>query len=229
MDQRRPNSRIATASAVATGQSTALDPSALKVLRNTYALLAMTVAFSAVTAMASMALNVPYLGFWMIIPYFGLLWGIDKTKHSSLGIVLTFVLTGFMGLTLGPILNAYLQFRGTGTIVMALGGTAAIFFAMSAYTLVTKKDLSGMGRFLMIGMIIAFVAAIANIFMEISALAMTVSAMMLGICSLMIAFQTSAIIHGGERNYISATVTLYVMLYNVFLSLLSFAGMGSDD
>ena len=228
MDQHRPNSRIAQASAVATGQSTALDPSALKVLRNTYALLEITKAFSAVTAVASMALNVPYLGLWMLLPYFGFLWGIEKTKDSSMGIVLTFGLTGFMGLTLGPILNAYLQFRGTGPIVMALGGTAAIFFAMSAYVLVTKKDLSGMGRFLMIGMVIAFVASIANIFMEISALAMTTSAMFLGIC-LMIAYQTSAIIHGGERNYISATVTLYVMLYNVFPSLLSFAGLGGDE
>lgn len=206
-----------------------LDDSAVKVLRNTYALLALTVTFSAVMAGVSMAINMPYMGLWMLLPFFGFLYAIEKTKESAWGLVWTFALTGFMGLTIGPILNAYLAMQGMEPILLALGGTAVIFTGMSAYTLITKKDFSFMTGFLMIGILVAFIAGIANVFLQISALGLTVSCMFLVLSSLLVGWQTSAIIHGGERNYISATVTLFVSLYNIFMTLLHLIGIGGDD
>ena len=199
-----------------------------KVLRNTYMLLGATLAFSALTAGISMALNVPFMGLWMLLPYFVLLWLVEKNKNSAMGLVWVFALTGFMGLTLGPILNAYIAFRGYETVMLALGGTAAIFFATSGYVLVTRKNLSFMGGFLMVGILVAFIAAIANIFLQIEGMALAISTMFLVICSGLIMWQTSEIIHGGETNYISATVTLYVMIYNVFTSLLHLIGFSND-
>jgi len=228
METRRPVDQMNTGTAT-TAQVTTLDPAAAKVLRNTYALLAMTVAFSAMTAGVAMAFKLPFMGLWMLLPYFGLLFAIEKTKESVWGLVWTFALTGFMGLTIGPILNAYLSMGGMQPILMALGGTAVIFFGLSAYTLVTKRDFSFMSGFLFVGILVAFIAAIANVFLQISALSMTISVMFLFLASGMIMWQTSAIVHGGERNYISATVTLYVMLYNIFLSLLHLIGIGGDD
>ena len=228
MEERRPvyaqsQARPGPASGVV------LDDSAVKVLRNTYALLALTVAFSAVMAGVSMAINMPFMGLWMLLPYFGFLYAIEKTKESPWGLVWTFGLTGFMGLTIGPILNAYLAMRGMEPIMLALGGTAVIFTGMSAYTLITKKDFSFMTGFLMIGILVAFIAGIANAFLQISALGLTVSCMFLVLSSLLVGWQTSAIVHGGERNYISATVTLFVSLYNIFMTLLHLIGMGGDD
>lgn len=227
MEPRRPmgQTNIETAT---TAQVTTLDPAAAKVLRNTYALLAMTVAFSAITAGVAMAINMPFMGLWMLLPYFGFLFAIQKTKDSAWGLVWTFALTGFMGLTIGPILNAYLAMGGMQPVLMALGGTAVIFFGLSAYTLITKRDFSFMTGFLFVGILVAFIAAIANYFLQISALSMTISVMFLFLASGLIMWQTSAIVHGGERNYISATVTLYVMLYNIFLSLLHLIGIGND-
>lgn len=227
MEQRRPV-HPTTRAAAASAHTTTLDPSAAKVLRNTYALLAMTIAFSAVTATVSMAMNMPYMGLWMLLPYFGFLFAIHKTQNSVWGIFWTFALTGFMGLTIGPILNAYIAMGGMEPIIMALGGTALIFFGLSAYTLVTKKDFSFMTGFLFVGILVAFVAAIANFFLQISALGTTISVMFLLLASGLIMWQTSAIVHGGERNYVNATVTLFVMLYNIFLSLLHLIGMGDD-
>ncbi|MDY6828424.1 MAG: Bax inhibitor-1/YccA family protein [Pseudomonadota bacterium] len=198
-----------------------------KVLRNTYALLALTLLFSAATATVSMAVNFPYLGLWMLLPYFGLLFAVEKTKNSGWGLAWVFALTGWMGLTLGPILNFYAGLNGYTPILLALAGTAGIFLALSAYVLITRKDLSFMTGFLMTGMLVAFIAAIANVFLQISALGLVISSMFLVVSSGLIMWQTSAIIHGGERNYISATVTLYVMLYNIFTILLSF--LGQDD
>ena len=199
-----------------------------KVLRNTYTLLAMTVAFSAVTAGVSMAVGFPYLGLWMIIPYFGFLWGAHKLKNSAWGLVMVFGLTGWLGLSLGPILNFYIGTMGAEPVVLALGGTAFIFFATSGYVLITRKDLTFMTGFLMTGILVAFIAAIANVFLQISALGLAVSSMFLVLASGIIMWQTSAIIHGGERNYIMATITLYVMLYNIFLSLLHLIGFADD-
>ncbi|MFL0809447.1 MAG: Bax inhibitor-1/YccA family protein [Agarilytica sp.] len=199
-----------------------------KVLKNTYTLLALTIAFSAFTAFTAMALNVPYLGLLSLLPYFGLLFAVEKTKNSGWGIVCVFALTGWLGFTIGPILNHYLANVGAEPILTALGGTALIFFGLSGYTLVTKKDFSFMTGFIMTGILVAFVAGIANVFLQMSGLGLAVSCMFAFLSSLMIMWQTSQIIHGGERNYISATVTLYVSLYNIFISLLSILGATDD-
>ena len=195
-----------------------------KVLRNTYTLLAATILFSAVTAVISMAINFPYLGLWMLLPYVGILFAVEKTKNSTAGLFWVFALTGWLGLTLGPILSHYLAMSGPEPIFLALGGTAAIFFALSSYILITKKDMSKMTGFLMTGIMVAFIAAIANAFLHISGLGLALSCIFLFLSSGIIMWQTSAIVHGGERNYISATVTLFVMLYNIFTILLSFLG-----
>jgi modulator of FtsH protease len=208
--------------------SRSLNPAAVSVLRNTYMLLGMTLAFSTAMAVVGMAINMPYLGLWMLLPYFGLLFAVEKTKNSAAGIFWVFALTGWLGLTLAPILSAYLGAIGFEPIALALGGTALIFFTSSAYVLITKKDLSFMTGFLMTGVLVAFIAAIANVFLQIQGLALAVSCMFLVISSGLMMWQTSAIVHGGETNYISATVTLFVSIYNVFLSLLSLLGMSND-
>lgn len=200
-----------------------------KVLRNTYMLLAATVLFSAMTAGVSMAIQAPYMGLWMILPYFVLLFLTEKFKNSALGLVFVFALTGWLGFTIGPILSMYLAVQGSEPILLALGGTALIFFSLSGYVLVTRKDLSFMTGFLTVGILVAFIAGIANYFLQISGLGLAVSSMFLLLASGLIMWQTSAIIHGGETNYISATVTLYVMLYNIFLSLLHLIGVSSND
>lgn len=200
-----------------------------KVLRSTYMLLSMTILFSAATASVAMTLNVPYMGLWTLLPYIALLVVVEKTKNSIWGLVSVFALTGWLGFTAGPIINYYVGVSGYEPIILALGGTGLIFFTLSGYVLVTKKDLSFMTGFLMTGMLVAFIAAIASVFLNIPGLSLAVSAMFLMLSSGLIMWQTSAIIHGGETNYISATVTLYVMLYNIFMILLSFIGGGSDD
>lgn len=199
-----------------------------KVLRNTYALLGMTIAFSAVMAVTAMALGVPYMGLWMLLPYIGLLFVVEKTKNSSMGIVAVFALTGWLGFSIGPIISYYAGVSGIEPILTALGGTALTFFVLSGYTLVTKKDMSKYTGFIMTGMVVVLVAMVANWFLQISALSLTISCAFLFLSSAIIMWQTSEIIHGGERNYISATVMLYVALYNIFSILLSFLG-GSDD
>jgi modulator of FtsH protease len=148
-----------------------------------------------------------------------------------MGLVLTFALTGFMGYTLGPILNMYTQIpNGTGLIATALGATGLIFLTMSGWVLTTKKDLSGMGKTLMAGMIVAIVMMVANLFFQLPMLSLAFSGILIMLMTAMIAYQTSAIIHGGETNYISAAVSLYVSIYNLFLSLLQILGIfGSDD
>ena len=199
-----------------------------KVLKNTYMLLSMTLAFSALTAYAGIALGMPYMGLWMLLPYFGLLFAVEKFKNSSLGILFVFALTGWLGLTIAPILSAYISIGSGDTIMLALGGTAAIFFCTSGYVLVTKRNMKFMEGFLMTGILVAFIAGIANVFLNISGLGLAVSCMFLLLSSGLIMWQTSEIIHNGETNYISATVTLYVSIYNVFVSLLSIIGIGND-
>lgn len=200
------------------------------VLRNTYWLLSITIAFSAVCAGVGMSFGFPYLGLWTLLPFFGLLFAVHKLKNSAWGILMVFALTGWLGLTISPILNAYLANVGPGPILMALGGTATIFFGLSSYVLITKKDLAGWGNFLFVGLLVAFIAGIANYFLQLSALSLVISSVMILISSGLIMWQTSAIIHGGERNYLLATVMLYVMLYNLFLSLLHLlTAFGGDD
>ncbi len=212
-----------------TSTASTLELETARVLRNTYLLLSMTLMFSAVTAAISMALKVPYMGLLMLLPYFFLLFMVEKNKNSSAGIVWVFALTGWLGFSLGPVLNHYVGISGFEPILTALGGTAAIFLGLSAYVLVTRKDFSFATGFLTTGLLVAFVAAIANAFLHIQALALTLTCVFLFLSSGMILWQTSQIIHGGERNYISATVTLYVMIYNLFTTLLSLVGMGGDD
>jgi modulator of FtsH protease len=205
-----------------------LDSDVGKVLRNTYMLLGASIAFSAIMAAISMLLRVPYIGLWMLLPYFGLLYMIERNKNTGAGIFWVFALTGFMGVTLGPILSAVLALRGPEPIMLALGSTALTFFAASAYVLKTRKNLNAIGGFLFIGILIAFIGGIANMFLQMPALTLTVSCMFALLSTGIIMWQTSEIIHGGERNYVSATVTLFVMIYNLFSILLSFFGMGDD-
>lgn len=214
-----------------TGSSEITDASR-KVLRNTYMLLSMTLLFSAVVAGVSMALNLPHPGLIItLVGYFGLLFLVHKTKESAMGIVSVFALTGFMGYTLGPLLNAYVSLPGGSSLIaMALGTTGLIFFAMSGWVLSTGKDLSGMGKTLMVGIIMAFVLSLGAYFFELPLLSLVVSALFVILMSGLIAYETSAILHGGETNYILATVTLYVALYNLFVSLLQIFGvLGSDE
>lgn len=199
-----------------------------KVLRNTYMLLGMTLAFSAAVAYAGMIFGMPYMGLWMLVPYFGLLFAVEKFKNSALGIVFVFALTGWLGLTISPIISFYVGAGASDSIILALGGTAAIFFCTSGYVLVTKRDLKFLEGFLITGILVAFIAGIASVFLSIPGLGLAVSCMFLVLSSGLIMWQTSEIIHGGETNYISATVTLYVMIYNIFSSLLALIGLGND-
>lgn len=202
------------------------------VLRNTYILLGLTMLFSAITAGLAMLSNAPPLNpFITLIGYFGLLFLTNSLRNSGWGLLSVFGLTGFMGYTLGPILNHYIHgfSNGQELVMMSLGATGLIFFALSAYALTTRKDFSFMSGFLMVGMIVAFLASIATLFFHIPALMLTVSAVFVLLSSGVILLQTSQIIHGGETNYIVATVTLYVSLYNIFLSLLNLLGAFSGN
>ncbi len=203
-----------------------------KVLRNTYALLAMTLLFSAFTAGLSMALNLPHPGIIItLVGYFGLLFLTQKFSNSAWGLLFVFLLTGFMGMTLGPILTMYLKFipNGHQIVMTALGGTGLTFLGMSAYALISRKDFSFLGGFLFAGILVAFLAGLAAIFFHLPALSLAVSAMFVVLMAALIMFETSQIIHGGETNYILATVTLYVAIYNLFTSLLHLLGFMGEE
>ena len=191
--------------ALAHAQTDQLETS--KVLRNTYGLLAMTLVFSALCAFFSAQLNLPHPGFLItLVGFYGLFFLTAKLRNSGWGLLTTFALTGFMGYVLGPILNLYLGMANGGELIAsALGMTALVFFGLSAYVLTTRKDMSFLGGFITAGCFVLFASA----------------------CIL---YQTSDIIHGGERNYVMATISLYVSIYNLFVSLLQIFGiMGSDD
>ena len=210
-------------------------PSALstnKVLRNTYLLLGATLAFSALTAGVAMVVNMPPLnGLLMLAIYFGLLFATMKTQNSSWGLLCVFLLTGFLGLTLGPIVSLYLKFlpHGGQVVMSALGTTAITFIGLSAYAIRSERDFSFMGGFLTIGIIAAFVLSLIGYFVHMPALSLAVSGLFVLLMGGVILFQTSAIIHGGETNYIAATVTLYVSIYNLFLSLLQIFGALDEE
>ncbi|MFG6137090.1 MULTISPECIES: Bax inhibitor-1/YccA family protein [Halomonas] len=206
--------------------------SANKVLRNTYGLLAMTLLFSAVTAGAAMALGVQQMNiFIFFIGAYGLMFLVHKTANSAMGLLATFAFTGFMGFTLGPILSAYLSLpNGAQLIMTALGLTGLTFFGLSAVALVTRKDFSFLANFLMAGAIVLVLAMLAGLFFQIPALSLMVSAGFVLFASATILYQTSEIVHrAGETNYILATITLYVSIYNLFISLLSLLGIMSQD
>ena len=212
----------------ATARSEAGILSTNKILKNTYLLLSMTLLFSAATAAAAMALDLPHPGLIItLVGYFGLLFLTTKFSNSAIGLVFVFALTGFMGMTLGPVLNMYVHAFSNGhqLVLTALGGTGVIFLGLSTYALTTRKDFSFMAGFLMVGVLVAFFAGIGAMLFAIPALTLAVSAMFILLMSGMILFQTSEIIHGGETNYILATVSLYVSIFNLFTSLLQLLGV----
>ncbi len=216
---------------ITAGHSQAITLDTNKVIRNTYWLLSMTLLFSAFTAGGALLLNLPHPGLLLtLVGYFGLLFATARFRNSGLGLFFVFALTGFMGYTLGPILNAYLAMsNGTQLVTMAMGATGAIFLGLSAYALTSRKDFSFMGSFLMVGILVAFLAGLAAIFFAMPALSLAVSAMFVLLMSGLILYETSNIIHGGESNYIMATVTLYVSIYNLFTSLLHLLGFMSGE
>ena len=202
-----------------------------KVIRNTYLLLAMTLAFSALAAVAAMAMKLPYPGLILTLAgYFGLLFLTARFRDRALGLAFVFALTGFIGYTLGPILNAYVGLSNGPQLVMtALGATGAVFLGLSGYALTSRRDFSFMGSFLMVGILVAFLAGLGAIFFEMPALSLAVSAMFVLLMSGLILYETSNIVHGGETNYIMATVTLYVSIFNLFTSLLHLLGFTNSN
>ncbi len=203
-----------------------------KVLKNTYILLSATLVFSAVMALISMSLAVPPIAY-MISVIASMVLGIfvlPRTANSSTGIGVIFLVTGLLGFGLGSILSMYLALpKGPQIIATAMGGTGIIFLGLSAYAMTTKRDFSFMGGFLFAGMMVLVIAMLANIFLEMPALAMAVSGGIILVMSGFILFDTSRIINGGETNYIMATYGLYLSIFNIFISLLQLLGMMSND
>ena len=199
-----------------------------RVLRNTYILLSMTLLFCAVTAGLSVYMNWPHPGLILtLVGYFGLLFLTTRFRNSVLGLVLVFALTGFMGITLGPIISYYLTAfpNGSEIVMTAFGGTGLIFLGLSAYALTTRKNFAFIGGMLFAGILAAFIMSLAAIFFNLPALSIAVSGMFILLMSGLILYQTSAIVHGGETNYIMATVTLFISIYNLFLSLIHILGI----
>ncbi|CZF86190.1 MULTISPECIES: Bax inhibitor-1/YccA family protein [Grimontia] len=202
-----------------------------KVLRNTYFLLSLTLVWAAVVAGISMAANLPYPGIIItLVGFYGLLFLTEKNKNNSMGLVFTFLFTGFTGYTLGPILNMYVGAGMGWAIAPALGGTALTFMACSAYALTTKRDLSFLNGMLLAGFVVLVVGMIANIFLQMPMLSVAISGIFVLFSTGVILLTTQSIVRGGETNYISATISLYVSIYNLFLSLLQLLGIfGGDD
>ena len=201
-----------------------------KVLRNTYMLLSATLLFSAATAGTAMVMELPYLGPWITLGgYFLLLYLTTKSRNSAMGLVWVFALTGFMGATLGPIIGYYMKSPNGPQLVMnAMAITGITFVGLSAYAITSRKNFSFLGGFLMAGILVAFLCGVMTLFFDVPALSMAVSAAFVLLMVGLILYQTSEIIHGGETNYIMATVTLYIAIYNMFTSLLHLLGVMDD-
>ncbi|KFX69079.1 membrane protein [Pseudomonas taeanensis MS-3] len=202
-----------------------------RVLRNTYGLLAITLAFSGLVAYLAQRANVPYPNFIVVlVGFYGLFFLTAKLRNSPWGLLSTLALTGFMGYTLGPILNRYMGMsNGAEVVSSAFTMTALVFCGLSAYVLTTRKDMSFLSGFITAGFFVLIGAMLAGFFFEISGLQLAISAGFVLFSSACILYQTSAIIHGGERNYIMATISLYVSIYNLFVSLLQIFGIMSGD
>jgi len=201
-----------------------------KVIRNTFLLLSLTVLFSAFTAFISTYAQI-VMPFWMVLlGYFGLLFLVNATANSAMGLLSVFLFTGFMGFTLGPMLNYYIQgfSNGSELIAASLASTGAIFFALSGYAMTTRKNFNYLAGFLFVGMVVAIVASLIGLFVNVPALQLVVSAAIVLLMAGYILFETSQLVHGGQTNYILATVSLYVTLFNMFINLLqilsAFAG-----
>jgi modulator of FtsH protease len=209
----------------------ALPSDVQRVLRNTYALLSLTLLFAAGMAALSLSLALPVPGIIVtLVGYFGLLFAVHKLKNSAWALPAVFALTGFMGYTLGPVLARTLSLPGGATtIALALGATGAIFLALSVWVLATRRDFSWMGSMLFAGMVVAILAGLAAFFFQMPALALAVSAIVALLSAGLILFETSAIVNGGENNYVMATVSLFVSLFNLFTSLLHLFGFGSNE
>lgn len=201
-----------------------------KVLRNTYFLLGLTMAFSAVVAYISMSLNLPYPNLIvLLVGFYGLLFVTNRLANSAWGILAAFAFTGFMGYTIGPILNIYVAGGMEDLIMLAFAGTAIVFFACSAYVLTTKKDMSFLSTAIFSLFIVLLLGIVASFFFQIPALAVGISALFVVFSTMTILYETSNIIHGGETNYIRATVSIYVSIYNLFISLLRLLSIFSSD
>ena len=216
-------------------QDTATRPSELatnRVLRNTYLLLSATLLFSAAMAGLAMAMGMPYLGpIVTLVGYFGLLFITYRLRNSAAGLAAVFALTGFMGLTLGPMLSAYLTTvpNGGELVMTSLGITGLLFAGLSAYVVKSRRDMSFMGSFLTVGLFGLLGVIVVGLFVDLSAFQMVISSAVVLLMAGCILFETSAIIHGGQTNYILATVSLYVSLYNIFINLLAMLGIGRDE
>ncbi len=231
MDTSNKSYAITQHPEMATGLNEGHSPAVARVLRNTYALLSMTLLFSAAVAAAGVAFKLPAPGVILtLIVSFGLLFGIYKLQNSGWAIPAVFAFTGFMGYSLGPVLAKSLSLPGGAqTIMLALAATGATFLALSSYVLATKRDFSFMGGFLFAGMVIALLAGLGAVFLEIPALGLAVSAMVALLSAGLILFDTSRIVNGGESNYVMATVGLYLSIFNLFSSLLALFGFGSSE
>jgi modulator of FtsH protease len=201
-----------------------------KLIRNTYMLLSMTLIFSGVMAFVSILMQASFgIAFAATLIGIGLLWfALPRTQNSSAGIPVIFAITGLLGFGLGPMLTHYMSINPS-IVMTAMGGTGAIFLGLSGYALSSRKDFNFMGGFLAVGLLVAIGAMVLNIFLAIPALALAVSAAVIMIMSGLILYQTSAMIHGGETNYISATAGLFLSILNIFTSLLHILGAFSDD
>jgi len=202
-----------------------------KVLRNTYALLSVTLIFSALMAMVSTMMNTGY-GVSLACSFgaLALIWFVlPRTANSGAGIAVVFAFTGLLGFGLGPILNHYLHLaNGAELIATAMGGTAIIFLGLSGYALTTQRDFSFLGGFLFAGIIVLILASIASIFLQMPGLSLAISAAAIMIFSGFLLFETSRIINGGETNYVLATSMIFLSIYNIFTSLLHLLGIASD-
>ncbi len=222
---------------LATG-STSLGLTQNRVLRNTYLLLAIALVPTVIGAMVGVNMN---FGFMRASPmmmaiatigiFYGWIWAIEKNRDSSLGVGLLLGFTFFLGLLLGPLLQRTLGMSNGGQLIgLAAGGTAAVFFAMAGIATTTKRDLSGLGKFLGIGVIVAMVLVIANIFFQSSAMHMTILAIFIPLSAMLMLYQLHSVVTGGETNYISATLSIFISIYNLFTSLLQMLGIfGGDD
>ncbi|MFA7243508.1 MAG: Bax inhibitor-1/YccA family protein [Sulfuricellaceae bacterium] len=210
------------------GYSTELAVSSAKVLRNTYMMLGLTMIPTVIGAFIGMSMNLsfmaqhPVLSFiGMLAVMFGLFWGIAANRDNGFGVLLLLALTFFMGMMLGPILQVALHLKNGAQLVgLAAGGTGVIFFTLAGIATVTKKDFSFLGKFLFIGLVLLILASLANMFFQVPAMALTISAIAVLIFSGYILYDVSQIVHGGETNYIMATLALYLDIYNLFVNLL---------
>lgn len=203
-----------------------------KLIRNTYILLSMTLLFSAFTAAVSVFLQMPPMTYLIsVVAAFLLIWFVlPRTADSANGLGVVFAITGLLGFSLGPILSQYLSLsNGPSIVATALGGTGVIFLGLSGYALTTRKDFSFMGGFLFVGLLVVLAAALANIFLNIPALSLALSAAVILIMSGFILFDTSRMIHGGPGNYVLMTVSLYMSIFNIFINLLQLLGIAREE